>query len=332
MEINICSIEGFQIGNAQDIKAATGCTTIIATDGATAGVATYGGAPASRETELLRSEKMVQKIHAVMLCGGSAYGLDAASGAMRYLEENNIGFGVGKGVVPIVSAASIFDLNVGSFDVRPNADMGYAACIDSQNQKLKQGNYGAGTGASVGKYLGEAQSMKSGLGFYAQDFDGVKVGAMVVLNALGDIYSVESGKQIAGLLRKDKNEFLDTQKEMLKNITSCKNVFENKNNTQKPDVNATTNTTIACIITNASVTKPEANRIAALSHDAYARCIRPVHTAFDGDTIFALASNKVSADAEIVAIAAGKVLEKAIENAVFNAEPSYGLRAYCDMR
>ena len=212
MEINICSIEGFQIGNAQDIKAATGCTAIIAKDGATAGVATYGGAPASRETELLRSEKMVQKIHAVMLCGGSAYGLDAASGAMRYLEENNIGFSVGKGVVPIVSAASIFDLNVGSFDVRPNVDMGYAACVDSQNQKLKQGNYGAGTGASVGKYLGEAQSMKSGLGFYAQDFDGVKVGAIVVLNALGDIYSAESGKQIAGLLRKDKNEFLDTQK------------------------------------------------------------------------------------------------------------------------
>ncbi|MGP1569334.1 MAG: P1 family peptidase [Eubacteriales bacterium] len=330
MEIDIRNIEGFKIGNAEDEKAATGCTVIIAKNGATAGVATYGGAPASRETELLRSEKTVQKIHAVMLCGGSAYGLDAASGAMKYLEENNIGFNVGKGVVPIVCAASIFDLNVGSFQIRPNKAMGYEACLNSKNKNLNQGNYGAGTGASVGKYLGEAQSMKTGLGFYAEEFDGVKIGAIVALNALGDVYSDECGTKIAGILKKDKNEFLNTEDIMLKNISKGKNVFENAD--ANPNLNANTNTTIACILTNAIITKPEANRIAALAHDAYARSIRPVHTAFDGDTIFAMACGKVNADAEIVAVAASKVLEKAITNAVINAKPAYGLRAYCDMR
>lgn len=322
MEIDISSISGFRIGNAENETAGTGCTVILSKNGATAGVATYGGAPASRETELLRSEKMVQKVHAVMLCGGSAYGLNAASGAMKYLEENNIGFNVGKGVVPIVCAASIFDLNIGSFDVRPDADMGYQACVNSETFDLKQGNFGAGTGASVGKYLGESQSMKSGLGFYAEDFCGIKVGAIVALNALGDVYSSDTHEQIAGILKKDKDEFLNTEDIMLRNIAKGNNVFENE----------AANTTIACIITNAKVTKPQANRIAALAHDAYARVIRPVHTAFDGDTIFALASDEVEADAEIVAVAGARVLEKAIMNAILNTKSAYGLRANCDMR
>ncbi len=322
MEIDIRSINGFKIGNATNAEAATGCTVIISEDGASAGVSTYGGAPASRETELLRSEKFVQKVHAVMLCGGSAYGLDAASGAMQYLEEKDIGFNVGKGVVPIVCAASIFDLNIGDFNIRPDKRMGYEACTNSEKDALLQGNFGAGTGASVGKYLGEAQSMKSGLGFYAYEFDKVKIGAIVALNALGDVFSNESKTQIAGILEKEKNSFLNTQELMLKNISKENNVFEK----------STANTTIACIITNAKLTKPQANRVAALSHDAYARAICPVHTAFDGDTIFALSSNEVEADAEIVGLASAQVLEKAIVNAILYAKPAYGLRAHCDLR
>lgn len=321
-EIDILELEGFKIGNAQDLKAATGCTAIICEEGAVAGVATYGGAPASRETELLRSEKLVQKIHCVMLCGGSAYGLDAASGAMKYLEEKNIGFNVGKGVVPIVSAASIFDLNIGSFDVRPDASMGYEACQNSNSNELMQGNKGAGTGACVGKYLGASHAMKSGLGFFAAEFDGVKVGAIVSLNALGDIFIPRTGQKIAGILKENENRFLDTTEAMLKNINLGKNVFNGEN----------TNTTIACIITNAKMNKAQANRVAALSHDAYARCIKPVHTSFDGDTIFAMGAGKVDADAEIVAIAASEVLAKAIENAIINAKPAYGLRAYEDIK
>lgn len=317
MEIDINSVEGFRIGNAQNVKAATGCTAIIAKDGAVCGVATYGGAPASRETELLRSEKMVQSIHCVMLCGGSAYGLDAAGGAMAYLEEKNIGFNVGKGVVPIVCAASIFDLNIGNFNTRPNKEMGYLACKDSENSVLLQGNYGAGTGACVGKCLGNEQSMKSGLGFYAEEIDGIQIGALVALNALGDIF--ENGKKIAGVLNEKFDGFLDTEKLMLKNIAKENNLFEN------------TNTTIACIITNAKLTKPEANRLASLAHDAYARSIRPVHTAFDGDTIFAMGSGKVVANAEVVAIKATEILEKAIVNAVKHSDSAYGLKSYSEI-
>ncbi|HPO04683.1 MAG TPA: P1 family peptidase, partial [Bacillota bacterium] len=213
-EVNITDIKGIKIGHAQDIEGGTGCTVILCEEGAFAGVDVRGGAPASRETELLRPVNMVEQIHGVMLSGGSAYGLDAGAGAMKYLEERGKGFDVGVALVPIVCGASLFDLVVGDPKCRPDQDMGYRACLNASSEKPDEGNVGAGTGATVGKFLGMDFMMKSGLGTYAVQMGDWILGAIVAVNALGDVIDADTGKPLAGILNKDKTSLYSTEEAM----------------------------------------------------------------------------------------------------------------------
>lgn len=316
-EISINEIKGIRIGHAQSMEGGTGCTAIICEKGAWAGVDVRGGGPATRETDLLKSENMVQQIHCVMLSGGSSYGLDACSGAMTYLEKKNMGFDVGVGVVPIVCGASLFDLIVGDSKCRPDKDMGYAACIASEQNNPGQGNVGAGTGATVGKFLGIERLMKSGLGIYAVQAGEIQCAAVVAVNALGDVIDIETGKRIAGILSEDNAKIANTEEIMLSEISASRNVFSG-------------NTTIGCIITNARLTKPQANKLASISHNGYARAIRPVHTSADGDSVFVMATGEVDAAPDSLGALATHVMAKAINNAVLNAKPAYGLKAACD--
>lgn len=316
-EIKITDIKGIKIGHAQDIAGATGCTVIICEKGAWAGADVRGGAPASRETELLKSENMVEQIHAVMLSGGSAYGLDAAAGAMQYLEEKGVGFYVGVGVVPIVCGAALFDLVVGDPKSRPDKAMGYAACDAAYKYEPEDGNVGAGTGASIGKFLGIGRMMKSGLGIYAVQAGEVQCAAVVAVNALGDVFNPETGEQIAGLLNEEKTGLTSTVSAMYDEIGRGRNVFSG-------------NTTLGCVITNAKLTKTQCNKLASIAHNGYARAIRPVHTSADGDTIFVLATGETEVGADGLGALATEVMAKAIVNAVIKAKPAYGLKASCD--
>ncbi|MDF2653676.1 MAG: peptidase family [Bacillota bacterium] len=316
-EIKITDIEGVKVGHAQDFEGATGCTVILCEKGAWAGVDVRGGGPASRETELLKPINMVEQIHAVMLSGGSAYGLDAGSGAMAYLEENNAGFDVGVGVVPIVCGASLFDLVVGDPKCRPDKAMGYEACKNAGSGPVAEGNVGAGTGASVGKFQGVANMMKSGLGTYAVQLGSLQVGAVVAVNALGDVVDIDTGKRIAGLLNDEKTALANTEEAMYAQYAEDKNVFSG-------------NTTIGCVVTNAKLTKTQANKLASIAHNGFARAIRPVHTMADGDTIFVLATGEVDAMPDAVGALATEVMARAINRAVRMAEPAYGLKSAKD--
>lgn len=313
-EIKISDISGIKVGHAQDSVGASGCTAILCTPSATAGVDVRGAAPASRETELLKSINTVTDVHCVMLSGGSAYGLSAADGAMKFLEERNIGFDVGVGVVPIVCGASLFDLVVGDPKCRPDSDMGYAACVNADENADLMGNVGAGTGASVGKYCGIDRMMKSGLGTYAVQIGDVQCAAIVAVNALGDVIDVDTHEMIAGLLSEDKSGMVRTTTVMYDGIDAQRNVF-------------TGNTTLGCIITNAKLTKPQCNKLASMAHNGYAMAISPVHTSADGDSIFALATGEVEVGADALGTLAAEVMAKAIANAVKHAEPAYGLMA-----
>lgn len=257
-EVSITDIKGIKVGHAQDVEGGTGCTVILCEEGAYAGVDVRGGGPASRETELLKPVNLVEQIHAVMLSGGSAYGLDAASGAMQYLEENGKGFDVGIGVVPIVCGASLFDLVVGDPKCRPDKAMGYQACLNASSQKPAEGNVGAGTGATVGKFLGMEYMMKSGLGTYAVQMGEWIIGAIVAVNALGDVIDVDTGKRIAGILNKDKTAIYNTEACMYEEYDKNRNVFSG-------------NTTIGCVVTNAKLTKTQANKVASIAHNGFAR-------------------------------------------------------------
>ncbi|MCD7893902.1 MAG: P1 family peptidase [Erysipelotrichaceae bacterium] len=313
-EIKITDIKGIQIGSYEDAQAATGCTVIIAKDGATAGVDVRGGAPATRETDLLNPKNLVSKIHAIMLSGGSAFGLDACSGAMQYLEENDIGFDMHVAKVPIVCGASLFDLSVGNPNIRPDKQMGYKACVNSEKNEILEGNYGAGCGASVGKLLGPQYAMKGGLGTYAMDFDGVQVGAVVAVNACGNVVDYQSREILAGTYNKQKHAFIDLDNAM-------------QNIRQTPGAN----TTIGCIVTNVKLDKAQCTKIASIAHNGYALAISPVHTMSDGDTIFVMSTNEIEAEVDVVGILATKVMAIAINNAVRKAKSAYGLLAYQDI-
>ncbi|MEG2544745.1 MAG: P1 family peptidase [Erysipelotrichaceae bacterium] len=307
--ININEIEGFMIGQAQDEVGGSGCSVIICKDGATSSVDVRGGAPATRETDLLDPINTVEKIHAVMLSGGSAFGLDAASGAMQYLEENDIGFDMQVAKVPIVCGASLFDLGVGDSKCRPDKQMGYEACM-ACGEEVKQGNFGAGTGASIGKIAGSDKAMKSGLGYAAVEIGDLQIGAIVAVNACGDIIDKDSKKQIGGPLNKD-NTMMSTYDLMLSSLPLPQG-----------------NTTIGCIITNAILTKAQAKKIASITHNAYAQTISPVHTTSDGDTIFVMGSGKTTANLDIIAAIATKVMEEAINSGFKHAESAYGLKSW----
>lgn len=317
-EIEFTEIDGIKVGHAQDTQAATGCTVIICEEGAAAGVDVRGGSPGTRETDLLDPQNLVDKIHAVMLSGGSAFGLDAASGAMKYLEERNIGFDVQVTKVPIVCSAVLFDLVVGDYRVRPDFKMGYEACENATNRECPNGNIGAGTGATVGKFLGIKRAMKGGLGSYALQVGDLKVGAIVAVNALGDIIDPDTGEILAGLLDENGEKTVGTEEIMTKKYEERKNLFSG-------------NTTIGVVATNGIFTKSEANKLASMSHNGYGRTMRPAHSIFDGDTIFTMATGKIVADINVVGFLAARTMEMAIINAIKSAKTAYGFKAYADL-
>jgi len=313
-EITINSIAGFKIGHAQDLVGATGCTAIICESGAFAGADVRGSGPASRESELLKPSSIAQQIHCVMLSGGSAFGLEAGDGAMQFLEEQGIGFDVGVGVVPLVCGASLFDLVVGDPTCRPDKKMGYTACEVAGTGDVAQGNVGAGTGATVGKFLGAERMMKSGIGTYAVQLGEVQCGALVAVNALGDVLDYNTRRPIAGLLASDGTKLSSTKEVMYREISQQRNVFSG-------------NTTIGCILTNAKLDKNQANKLASLAHNGYAMAISPVHTSVDGDTIFVLATGEEEVNPDTLGVLAAEVMAKAIINAARMAEPAYGLKS-----
>ena len=313
-EIGIMEVGGFRVGHAQNEEAATGCTVILCDQMSPAGLDVRGGGPASRESQILNPVANAEGINAVLLSGGSAFGLNAAGGVQKYLEERDIGFDVGVTKVPLVSQSCLFDLTVGSKDVRPDAAMAYAACENARADAPAEGNVGAGTGCSVGKYRGMERAMKSGFGTYALQAGALKVGALVAVNALGDIYGPE-GTQIAGLLNPDRNGLSSTLDELFHDVTLAENLF-------------TGNTTLGVIVTNAKFHKTQLTKIAGMTHNGYARAIRPVHTTADGDSIYALSLDQIPGDVNVVGAMAAMAMERAIVRAVRAAGSAYGLPGY----
>lgn len=315
MKLNnsITDVPGIEVGHAQDDEALTGCTVVICRKGASAGVDVRGGAPGTRETDLLDPVNLVEKVHAVMLAGGSAYGLDAASGAMRYLEEHKIGFNTGAARVPIVPSAILYDLSLGRADIRPTAEMGYAACANASKQAVAEGNAGAGSGASVGKIFGQKQAMKSGIGSASISIGkGLIVGALVVVNAFGDVVDPKTGGIIAGV-RSAKvgpmqfgasNYFADTMELMKTFLGRTVLNFATK-----------ANTVIGVVAVNASLNKTEMTKVAQMAQDGIARAVRPAHTMLDGDAVFALATGGHQADISTVGAFAAEALSQAIVRA-----------------
>ena len=317
-EISIREIENIKIGNAENSAAGTGCTVLLFEQGAPAGLDVRGGGPASRESELLKPLASAEVIHAVLLSGGSAFGLDAAGGVMQYLEERDIGFDVGITKVPLVCQSCLFDLAVGDFRVRPDKAMGYQACENAQEGNYRDGNFGAGCGATVGKLHGKDFCMKSGIGSYAVQIGELKVGAIVAVNSLGDIYDWRTGKKVAGLLAPDKKTFLATDEEVYKSYEIVNNKFVG-------------NTTIGAVVTNARFNKTQLCKMAGMTHNGYARSIRPVHTSADGDSIYAVSVGTVAADLDMVGTLAAEVMSEAILRAVRSAESAYGFVAVKDI-
>ena len=319
-EISIGDIGPVAIGQTENAEAGTGCTVFISKDGMPAGLDVRGGGPASRESELLDPLAAASSIHAIVLSGGSAYGLGAADGVMKYLEEKNIGYDTGVAKVPLVVQSDLFDLSVGDGSVRPDKDMGYeAARIALESPNYKDGNFGAGCGATVGKIAGMDTCMKTGIGSYAIRIGDLKIGAVVAVNALGDIYDWKTGKKIAGLLTEDGKGFRDTLEYMAMDTTAKDNKF-------------TGNTTIGVVITNAEFSKSQLCKIAGMTHDGYARSIRPVHTTADGDSIYAVSAGDVKADQDLVGSLSAVVMSEAIKRAVFSAESAYGFKSAGDLR
>ena len=311
-------VPGIKVGHSQDIKAGTGCTVVICEKGAVAGVDVRGGAPGTRETDLLNPVNLVDKAHAIYLSGGSAFGLDGATGVMKYLEEKGIGLDVVLTKVPIVPGAVLFDLGVGDYRIRPDARMGYDACLNASEEEVRQGNIGAGTGATVGKIFGGLRCMKSGLGTASFKSQELIIGAIVAVNCLGDVIDPENGEIIAGVLSEDRKDFANTMS-FLRNFP------------QKTKDNFSKNTTIGVIATNAKLTKAGAAKVAIMAQDGYARAIIPSHTMFDGDTIFCMATGEIEVGVNVVGAIAAEVMARAIVKAVKNAEPLFGLKSYQDL-
>ncbi len=295
----LTAIEGITVGHAMNTAARTGCTVILCPAGATAGVDVRGAAPGTRETDALRSGRLVQKAHAVLLTGGSAFGLDAAGGVVQYLEERNVGFPAGPVRVPIVPAAVIFDLRVGDAKVRPDREMGYQACQNATDAPVEMGAIGAGTGATVGKGPGVTPA-PGGVGSACVCLDsGLIVAAITVVNALGNVVDPTTGEILAG--GTENGNLVDITERLL----DANNIVRG------------TNTTIGVVATNATLTPAEVNRVAEVAHDGMARAIRPAHTMFDGDTLFALATGAhTGSSMNTVGILAAEVVAEAIVNAV----------------
>ncbi len=299
---SLCDVPGIRLGHAHDLVARTGCTVILPEQPAIAGVDVRGSAPGTRELELLRPVRLVQAIHGLLLTGGSAFGLDAAGGVQKYLEERGIGFDVGVTKVPIVPAAVIFDLGVGSAHVRPTAEMAYQACLSASANETRQGAIGAGCGATVGKLRGMASCMPGGLGMASWRKNNLVIGALAVVNAFGDIVDPRSGNILAGAKRED-GSFSDTLAHL-------------KNFPVAPFSPWSGNTTLVAVATNAAFNKEEITKIAQMAQDGLAHVIRPAHTPYDGDIVFALSVGTEQADVMAVGAIASELVAEAIVSAV----------------
>lgn len=317
-EIGIMEVGGFRVGHAQNLEGATGCTVILCDRMSPAGLDVRGGGPASRESQILNPVADAQGINAVLLSGGSAFGLDAAGGVQRYLEERDIGFDVGVTKVPLVSQSCLFDLGLGDKNARPDGAMAYAACENASYDEPAQGNVGAGTGCSIGKYRGMGRAMKSGFGACALQAGALKVGALVAVNALGDVYGPD-GKPVAGLLNEDRTGLSCTLEELFRDVTAAANLF-------------TGNTTLGVVVTNAQLDKTRLTKVAGMTHNGYARAIRPVHTTADGDSIYALSLGDLPGDVNVVGAMAAQAMERAIVRAVRSAPSAYGLMGWSELR
>ncbi len=318
-EISVNDLSPLRIGQAENAAAGTGCTVFLCEAGMRAGLDVRGGGPASRESQLLDPLMAAQTIHAIVLAGGSAFGLGAANGVMEYLEERGVGFDVGVTRVPLVVQSDLFDLTVGDPFVRPDAAMGRtAARMAVEAPNYRDGCYGAGCGATVGKLAGMAACMKSGMGSCAIQLGELKIGAVVALNAFGDVFDWRTGKQIAGLRTEDGKNLRSTTEAMAASIQTVENRFVG-------------NTTLAVVATNAVFEKAALCKIAGMGHDGLARTIRPVHTSVDGDSVYAVSVGSVRADQELVGTLAAEMVSEAVVRAVRSAESAYGYPAAKDL-
>lgn len=314
----ITDIPGIKVGHYTDKEAVTGCTVVLCEAGAVAGVDVRGSAPGTRETDLLRPMNLVEKVQAILFSGGSAFGLDAAGGVMRYLEERGFGYETIVAKVPIVPTAIIFDLGVGSSKIRPGIEEGYKACLAASDKEVAEGCVGAGTGATVGKALGIDRATKSGLGTASQEIgNGIIVAALVVVNAIGDVVDPRTGKILAGPRHQQNKGFLST-------VGLLKQAY-NRQNTLPG------NTTLGVVATNAGLNKEQVNKLAQMAQDGVARAINPSHTMHDGDAIFALSLGEKTGDVTILGSMAAEVVADAIVRAVQQAETIAGIPAIKDV-
>ena len=316
----LTAIDGIRVGHAHNLDGPTGCTVILCPPGTVGGVDQRGGAPGTRETDLLRPLHMVEQVHAVLLTGGSAYGLDAAGGVMGWLEGQGVGFDVGVGVVPIVPAAVIFDLDLGDPAVRPDAAMGMAACVAATAEPVPEGCVGAGTGAQVGRLMGPSCACKSGLGSAAIDLgDDLRVAALFVVNALGDVVA-EDGTILAGTRQPPDGQ----------SFAGAMNVLPMM---ARMSPSGASHTVIGVVATNAALTKEEANKMAQMAQDGIARAVRPAHTMLDGDTVFSLATGTAGpANVSVIGAYAAEVTAQAIRRATQQATSLAGLPVGADIR
>jgi len=309
---SLIDVAGIRVGSATDEKALTGCTVILAEDGAVAGVDVRGAAPGTRETDLLQPVRLVDKIQAILLSGGSAFGLDAAAGVMGYLENKGKGVQVGPFTVPLVPAAVIFDLYTGKSNFRPDREMGYRACKEASDAMVPEGSIGAGAGATTGKIKGPLSATKTGQGTASRRLGDLVVASLVVVNAFGDVFN-RGGEQIAGPVNSTQNGFYNTANLIIGGDTPQRETF---------------NTTLGVIATNAALNKEGANKVAQMAHDGLARCIWPVHTLWDGDTIFTLSLGEKNANWNLVGVLAAEVVIDAVERAVTEAKSWAGFPSY----
>jgi L-aminopeptidase/D-esterase-like protein len=310
---SITAVPGIEVGHFTDSRRPTGCTVVLARDGAVGGVDVRGAAPGTRETDLLAPANLVEQVHGILLSGGSAWGLDAATGVVRWLEEQGAGLDVRVARVPLVPGAVLFDLFVGDAKVRPDAQAGYEACQAASTRAPAEGNVGAGAGAAVGKIFGIERAMKGGIGSASVTVDGVTVGAIIACNALGDVVDPQTGAVIAGARTKNGKSLLDSRRAIL------------KGDAPKPMLKGT-NTTIGVIATDAPITKAQASRLATIAHDGLARAINPVHTMSDGDTLFVLGTGRAKASPGMMVLGtmAAEVTARAVVRAIRAAQ---GVRA-----
>jgi len=300
----ITDVAGIEVGHFTDTRRPTGCTVVLAREGAIAGVDVRGAAPGTRETDLLAPTNLVDRVHGILLAGGSAWGLDAATGVVQWLEEQGVGFPVGPARLPLVPGAVLFDLLVGDAAIRPDAAAGYRACELASAKAPAQGNVGAGTGATVGKIFGIERAMKGGIGTASVTVEGITVGALIACNALGDVIDPDTALPIAGARTRNGKALLDSRRALL------------RGEPPKPLL-AGTNTTIGVIATDAVITKVQASRLATMGHDGLARSINPVHTMSDGDTLFVLGTGRAGKSLGMMVL--GTMAAEAVALAVASA-------------